>query len=182
MDVSVAFHRTHPLAHLAPWYVVQHKPNAEAVAIRNLERQSINVFAPFEMGKRRFGNKTREVRKALFPGYVFVHFDPGSFRWHTVNSTFGVSRIVSFGSEGPAPVPGNLMLDLMARCDFNGCLLPPSHFEPGEDVRIRSGAFADFIATVEKMGPQQRVWLLLDIMGRSTRVTVDAAALTRIRA
>lgn len=162
--------------------MVQHKPNAEALAIRNLERQSIDVFAPFEMGLRRFGSKTRPVRKALFPGYIFVHFDIGDFRWRAVNSTVGVSRLVRFGSDHPAPVPGDLMQSLMSRCDWSGCLLPPTEFQPGDQVRVKAGPFADFVGTVEKMGAQQRVWLLLEFLGRATRVAVDAVELKKVDA
>lgn len=180
MDVSVGALRASQQFAAEPWYVVQHKPNGEALAIRNLERQSITIFAPHEMGMRRFGTQQRIVRKPLFPGYLFVHFNPGEVRWRAVNSTFGVSRIVSFGTDHPVCVPPDLMRGLMERCDFSGCLLPPTEFQPGEPVQIKSGPFAQFIGTVESMAPQQRVWLLLEFLGRATRVAVDRADLRKM--
>jgi len=36
------------------------------------------------------------------------------------------------------------------------------------------GPFADFVAEVEKIDPDRRVWVLLDIMGGKTRIAVDA--------
>lgn len=165
-----------------PWYVVQHKPNALPLAIRNLERQQIRVFSPYEEVSKRLRSKTRLVRQALFPGYVFVHFDPENVRWRAVNSTFGISRIVTFGQDYPLAVPRGLIPTLHARCDASGRLLPPMILAPGENVRVTQGAFADFVATVEKMAPQQRVWVLLDLMGRTTRVVMDVDCLQRVHA
>lgn len=79
-----------------PWYVVQIKPNAEAIAKRNLLRQGLNVFAPFEDVTTRKANKLVEVRRPLFSGYLFVRFDSQFVRWRTVNSTVGVNRLVFF--------------------------------------------------------------------------------------
>ena len=38
---------------------------------------------------------------------------------------------------------------------------------------MHSGPFANFVATVEQMASDARVWVLLDIMGKETRVQVD---------
>jgi len=35
----------------------------------------------------------------------------------------------------------------------------------------------EFVAIVEKITPDQRVWVLLDLMGRTARVAVQAEAL-----
>ena len=46
-------------------------------------------------------------------------------------------------------------------------------FEAGQSVEMHSGPFANFIATVEQMASDARVWILLDFMGKETRVQVD---------
>lgn len=179
------------------WYVVHHKPNAEQIAIRNLVRQNVRVFVPFEMAVRnppRVGagtakntlprvsaGKTRELRKPLFPGYLFVSFGGDDLPWRAVNSTFGVLRLVSFGQNIPAAVPDVLMQHLRSRCDASGRLLPPVDLQPGEEVLVVDGALANFVGTVEKIDPQQRVWLLMNFMGRETRVKVDATNVKRFR-
>lgn len=121
---------------LWPWYVAQLKPNAEAIAKRNLLRQGLKVFAPFEEVTTRKANKLTEARRSLFPGYLFVSFDPRSVRWRTVNSTLGVNRLISFSENHPAQVPPALMLSLEKRCDASGKLLPPAMLEAGKIVRI----------------------------------------------
>ena len=62
----------------------------------------------------------------------------------------------------------------MLRCDAQGKLIPPKLLNPGDQVAMTQGPFADFVAEVEKIEPDQRVWVLLDIMGGKTRVAVDA--------
>jgi transcriptional antiterminator RfaH len=41
-------------------------------------------------------------------------------------------------------------------------------------VRITTGPFADFVAEVEKIAPDRRVWVLMELMGSETRVAVKA--------
>jgi transcriptional antiterminator RfaH len=154
------------------WYVAQFRPNAGAIAMRNLRRQGFGVFAPFEEVTIRRSRGFSRGRKPLFPGYLFVAFDPQMSGWRAINGTLGVRRLVSFSDERPAQVPDALICGLMERCDPAGRLLPPSDLEAGESVRITAGPFSEYIATVERMTPGQRAWVLLDIMGKCTRVAV----------
>ncbi len=160
-----------------PWFVVQLKPNAEAIAKRNLLRQGMQIFAPFEEVTARKARKLIQTCKALFPGYLFVSFDQETVRWRTVNSTLGVNRLVSFAEDRPAQVPLGLISSLMRRCDRSGKLLPPRFLHGGDVVRITNGPFADFIGTVEQIAPDQRIWVLLDILGKNTRVAIRSADL-----
>ncbi len=40
-----------------------------------------------------------------------------------------------------------------------------------------AGRLSEFVATVEKVDPDQRVWVLLELMGRTMRVAVHSDAL-----
>jgi len=74
-------------------------------------------------------------------------------------------------------VPLGLISRLMLRCVAGGNLLPPRVLTPRDAVRLTGRPFAEFVATVEKITPDQRVWVLLDLMGRTTRMAVQAEAL-----
>ena len=82
---------------------------------------------------------------------------------------------MSFGGE-PRQVPPELVDALMSRCDADGILLPPPTLRVGDTVELTAGPFSEFVATVEKVDPDKRVWVLLDLMGRRTRVSVDGDA------
>jgi transcriptional antiterminator RfaH len=103
---------------------------------------------------------------------MFVVCDPETAPWRQINSTYGVSRMLSF-AEGPKPMPEALIAGLRARCDSVGKVVPLEDFEAGQSVEMHSGPFANFIATVEQMASDARVWVLLDFMGKATRVQVD---------
>lgn len=160
------------LSSASAWYAVQLKPNGDAIAKRNLIQQGIEIFAPVEAGIAKRGAGLVRVNKSLFPGYLFVSFDREAIRWHTINSTYGVSRLVSFGSEGPAEVPGTLIAALRQRCDQDGRLIAAPQFETGDQVRLINGPFADFVGTIEELNAEQRIWVLLDVLGKGTRVAV----------
>ncbi len=163
----------HDHDHDTAWFLAQLKPNSFRIAERNLVRQGFQTFLPLhEETRRARGTFTTRLRP-LFPGYLFVAFDIGKDGWRKVNSTYGITRIVSLGKD-PTPVPSDLVRDLMQRCDRDGQLLPVETFKPGDEVRVINGPFANFIATVESIDADRRVWVLMEIMGGPNRVSVSA--------
>jgi len=47
-------------------------------------------------------------------------------------------------------------------------------------VRLASGPFANFVARIDDIAPDQRVWVLMDIMGRQTSMAVGADQLRAV--
>jgi transcriptional antiterminator RfaH len=93
--------------------------------------------------------------------------------WRSINSTIGVSRLVSFEGK-PKPLPLQLISGLMLRCDASGTLLPPKSLNEGDSVEMLTGPFANFVATVDTIDPEQRIWVLMNFMGQQTRMQVTA--------
>ncbi len=170
----------HPNA--ATWFLAQFKPNSHLIAERNLVRQGFATFLPLQEDTLRRNGKFVTRMRPLFPGYIFVASDDQAQRWRAINSTYGVSRIVSF-SGIPAPLPKGFIAALRARCDADGRILPepePPAFTLGEDVRITVGPFANLIGEILKVSCDRRVVLLLDLLGGKIRVTVSNDHLTRL--
>ena len=90
-----------------------------------------------------------------------------------INSTLGVARLICQDGK-PKKVPTEVVSGLISRCDSFGKLLPPEVLQQGDSVEIHSGAFANFIATVESIDSNRRIWMLMDIMGQVTRVQVSS--------
>lgn len=160
----------------APWFLAQLKPNSAAIAQTHLERQGFAHFLPMELRTIRRAGRFETRRCPLFPGYLFVSFDPDKGLWRKINATRGISRLVSFGNV-PRPVPFELIAQIVERCDAEHCLRPQAKFVEGEEVRVASGPFVDFVAKIERIEPDQRVWLLMDLMGAETRVAMPATEL-----
>jgi transcriptional antiterminator RfaH len=159
------------LNHEYDWFLAQLKPNCGQIAKRNLERQGFQTFFPRQEETTRCKRKFSTKLRPLFPGYIFVSFDVTQGGWRTVNSTYGITQLVSFDNE-PTTVPRDIIVSLMQRCDADAKLLPPPTLMAGDNVQLTSGPFADFMATVEKEAPDKRVWVLLELMGRQTRIMV----------
>jgi transcriptional antiterminator RfaH len=51
-----------------------------------------------------------------------------------------------------------------------------SAFTKGENLRVMDGAFKDQVASFQMMDDKQRVQLLLNFLGRETRITVPVYA------
>jgi transcriptional antiterminator RfaH len=157
------------------WYVVQTQVNSEATAARNLVRQDYDVYLPRYLKRRLHARKIDLVARPLFPRYMFVTIDMATQRWRSIQSTFGVSRLVCNG-EDPAAVPDGVVAALMAREDSNGFVkvdIKPT-FAPGDKVRVLAGAFIDNTGLFSGLADHDRVAILLDMLGRKVRVLLDA--------
>lgn len=161
------------------WFLAQLKPNCACIADKNLKRQGFETFLPLEEETLQRNGKFVNATRPLFPGYIFVAFDVNQGHWRSVNSTQGITKLVSFGKE-PTAVPLNLVSQLMLRCDAQCILLPPKLLKRGDQVVVTKGPFANFVTEVEQIAPNQRVWVLLEVMGRQTRVTVGADQLRTV--
>jgi transcriptional antiterminator RfaH len=138
-----------------------------------LHRQGFETFHPRQKITRRKASRFVNDLKPLFPGYMFVSVNSELAHWRKINSTIGVSRLVS--SEGrPKPLPLQLISGLMLRCDASGTLLPPKSFSEGDSVEMITGPFASFIATVDTIDPEQRIWILMDFAVQRTRIQVTS--------
>ena len=153
------------------WYLIQLKRNSHRIADRNLNQQGFKTFLPLQDLTSKRGSKFLTITKPLFPGYMFVRIKPDGAPWQKINSTLGVSRLIC--QEGvPRTVPTEVVSGLISRCDSLGKLLPPTAVQHGDTVEIHSGALANFLATVETIDSDRRIWVLMEIMGQITRVQV----------
>ena len=157
---------------LKKWFLLQFKPNSHRLAERNLHRQGFESFLPLhEVTKHKYNRYVSDLRP-LFPGYMFVAFDPESGPWRQINCTVGVSKLVSFEHQ-PTPIPLDLISGLMGRCSSDGKLLPPNQLNKGDAVQLLTGPFANYVAKVETIDADQRVWVLMELMGRVTPISVE---------
>ena len=162
------------------WYLIQFKPNSYRLAERNLHRQGFETFLPMQKITRRKDSRFVSDLKPLFPGYMFVSVNSDLAPWRTINSTIGVSKLVSFEGK-PKPLPLQLVSGLMLRCDASGALLPAKSLTEGDSVEMLTGPFANFITTVDTIDPEQRIWVLMDFMGQKTRMQVTTDQLQLVK-
>ena len=158
------------------WFLIQFKPNSHHQAKKNLTRQGFNTFLPLHEITLRKASRFVKSTKPLFPGYMFVSFNKTENKWHKIKNTYGVSRLITFNSSLKS-IPFTFVDNLMKRYDSSGKLIPIVEMKKGDQVTILKGPFANFIATVEKYESEQRIWVLMDLMGRKTKIQTSADAL-----
>jgi len=154
------------------WYLVQTKPNAHRIATRNLLRQGGQVFMPMVKLTKRIGNRFVNNLSPLFPGYLFVGLgNDKKPSWRSLNSTVGVSRVISHDGQY-RPLPLSLIDEFRTCCDANGIFEPKNQIIAGDTVQIQKGPFAEFIATVDHLEPNARVWVLIELLGQKSKILV----------
>ena len=159
------------------WYLAQCKPNATHIAVCNLENQGFVSFLPLQKGTKRKGKGFQHKIRPLFPGYLFVQLDANEGPWCKINSTRGIARLVRLGAE-PSVVPDAIIANLMARCDEMGIIQDAGALVVGDRAQVTQGPFSGFAATIADVEANDRIYILMDIMGQSTKVSIDAKALT----
>jgi transcriptional antiterminator RfaH len=158
------------------WFVLQFKPNSYRQALRNLNQQGFETFLPLHDCTSRKSSRFINTTKPLFPGYMFISFDKTESKWHQINNTYGVSRLITFNSILKS-IPATFVNNLMKRYDLSGKLLPIEKFKKGDQVKLSKGPFANFVATVETYEDDQRIWVLMDLMGRKSKIQTTLNAL-----
>lgn len=161
------------------WYVAQTHVRAELQALTHLTRQGFATYMPQYLKRRRHARRSETVRRPLFPGYLFVLMDIESIRWRAIRSTVGVRNLICNG-EKPLAVPPGVIEDIRAREDESGVVTvnEPPPFEKGETVRISHGAIRDQVGLFECVTDRERVFVLLNLLGRQIRVPVPFDAVT----
>ncbi len=156
------------------WYVVQTQPHSEAKAVWHLGRQGFETYLPRYEKRRRHARRIETVAAPLFPRYLFVAIDVAVQRWRSIHSTVGVSRLVCNGDE-PAPLAEGVIHGLRRREDGRGFvrLEARPRFAIGDQVRIADGIFASCLGLFDGISDNERVAVLLDMLGRKVRVVLD---------
>ena len=162
------------------WYVAHLKSNGFNKAQLNLVRQGFECFMPMRNVTIKHSRKISHCLRPVFPGYIFIKSKLDNSDWRKINSTLGVSRLISFHEGCPAQLPDALIAGIKARCDDQYMLKPIHDWKTGENARLIAGPFADFIGQVEESVSGDRVKLLFKFMEQYKSVEVSSVALERL--
>lgn len=152
------------------WVVAQTKPQQERWAAENVHRQGYEFYLPLTLAKAAPRKPPAPV--CLFPRYLFVRTDGA---WRSLLSTYGLTGVIMTG-EKPSVLPEKVVESLKAREGGDGLVYlpnsPTSRFKPGERVRVNEGALIGYTGLCAGMSTQKRCEVLLDFLGRKTRVLI----------
>jgi transcriptional antiterminator RfaH len=151
------------------WYLIKTKPRQEKIAIANLENQKYHVYCPWA----KINNKI----VVLFPGYLFIKLDKVSDNWGPIRSTKGVLNFVRFGLSY-AKI-SNKIIDFIKENEFNNSqkLKYLNDFKTGDKVQITEGVFKNCVAIFESFRSEERVILLMNLMGQQQTINIKKKSL-----
>lgn len=162
------------------WYVVRTHARQEVKAAVNLERQGYRTYLPRYLRRRQHARRVEIIPAPLFTCYLFVAIDIASQRWRSIQSTYGVVQLVCNGAN-PALVPPAIVADFRNRENEQGFVqLAQRGLTKGEQVRVVEGVFSPGLGLFEGMTDNERVTVLLDLLGRKVRISMEQTAVAAL--
>lgn len=158
------------------WFLVLTKPAREGIAQSNLERQGYRVYYPRLLRPSLWRGQWIERAVSLFPRYLFVQLDSSRQSLGPVASTLGVSRLVRFGHDS-AVVPDEVVERLILKADPQSGLHrlgKGRRFQREERINIIAGVFEGLEGIFEREAGEERVIILLGLLGRQAMVRVPS--------
>jgi transcriptional antiterminator RfaH len=157
------------------WYAVYTKPHAEPKALEHLLRQGYFAYLPRYRTRVSHARRRQTVLRPLFPRYLFTGVDRESMPWRPILSTFGITDLVRAG-DAPTPVPAEVLTAIREReeaGDFDRSD-PRRSLRLGELVRLTAGALEDMVGRLVELRDEDRVVVLLEMLGRVVRTQLRA--------
>lgn len=170
------------------WYIVNTFSGFENSVKRAIEERSAatelahcfeEILVPSEQVTEKRGKRTVKMTKKFFPGYIFVKMDLTKEAWHLVSNT---PRVTGFlGGKTPRPVHQREIDRMLGKAEPEANKVEVKteevievNYRVGEQVRVKTGAFANFTGDIEEINQDKRkIWLSVSIFGRPTRVEVE---------
>jgi transcription antitermination factor NusG len=164
------------------YFLVQTKPNSEKYACEFLVNDDFEVYYPRVMTRRAHAGKVSMVARPLFARYVFVSNDgrgPFYFR-----SAPGVACVVRRG-EMAVLVCQSVIDNIRKREDKDGYIqldeLPAEQpLRNGESVRLCGERLTGYNAIFARKLAHDRAQILVELMGRLTKMIVRYDDLVRV--
>jgi transcriptional antiterminator RfaH len=160
------------MRHMKKWYLLKTKSRQEKIAIANLENQKYHVYCP--------STKINNKIVVLFPGYLFIYLDETSDNWGPIRSTKGILNFVRFGLSY-AKI-SNKIIDFFKENEFNTSqkLKYLNDFKTGDKVEITEGVFKNCVAIFKSFKSDERVILLMNLMGQQQTINIKKKSLIRL--
>ena len=172
------------------WYVVNTYAGHENRVKDNLEKRMetmgiadnlYRVVVAEETQIEVKNEKSKEVVKNIFPGYLFVEMIMTDEAWYVVRNTPGVTGFIGSSGGGAKPFPVKQEeIDKILRRIGQSDKTVEVDFTVGDSVKILSGPFSGMEGTVDSMNDQTQVATVLIILfGRETPTDINYVDLSK---
>jgi transcriptional antiterminator RfaH len=173
METTVPLHSNGTKSAKPAWYCLRSQPKHEHIAAAHLRMlEGVTVFCP----RIRFKRKTRQglvwVTEAMFPSYLFAHFELAEMH-RRVSCAHGVIGIIRFAGRYPTIEEGALA-ELQSHTGLAEVKELSYELSQGDQVKIVEGVLIGLDAVVTQVLPaKQRVKVLMDFLGRKMEAEIE---------
>jgi len=170
------------------WYVIHTYSGYENKVKANLEKriESMNmgdkifrIVVPMEDEIQVKDGKRKIVKRRIYPGYILVEMILTDDSWYVVRNTPGVTGFVGAGNK-PIPLQEEEVKQILERTGVE-TPRPRIDVSVGENVRVTSGPFENFIGTVEEIYPEKgKLKVLVSMFGRETPIELEFTQIEKL--
>lgn len=129
---------------------------------------SIEHFLPVQRRKQPWAKGGREYVLPLFPGYVFAKAHAG-----LTDRELGIDRVVQIIRVEDQVRLDHELAQIRAAMEAGASLVPAQYLEQGTAVVVTSGPMKDVEGVVEGLANPDRLYLLVQTLGRAVTVEIS---------
>jgi transcription termination/antitermination protein NusG len=170
------------------WYVIHTYSGYENKVKANLEKriESMNmedkifrILVPMEDEVEIKNGKKKVSKKKVFPGYVLIEMVMTDDSWYVVRNTSGVTGFVGTGAK-PIPLHESEVKHILRQMGVEE-IRTKIDFELGQQVRVITGPFENFVGNIEEIYPDKgKIKVLVSMFGRETPVELEFSQVEKI--
>ncbi|MGI9860688.1 transcription termination/antitermination protein NusG [Moorella naiadis] len=170
------------------WFVIHTYSGYENKVKANLEKrvESMNmgdkifrIVVPMEDEVQIKDGKRKIVKRKVYPGYVMVEMVLTDASWYVVRNTPGVTGFVGTGNK-PIPLQESEVEQILQQMGVEEPR-PRIDVAVGENIRVTSGPFENFIGSIEEILPDKgKLRVLVSMFGRETPIELDFNQIEKI--
>ena len=170
------------------WYIVHVYSGYENKVKTNLEKRIeymdmadkiFRVEVPQKTITQVKAGKKTEKEEKVFPGYVLVEMIMTEETWYVVRHTAGVTKFVG-SAKKPIPAKESEIKKIIQRSTGTVQKIELD-VKVGDQVKISSGPFADFIGEITEVYPDKaKLRATVSIFGRETPVELEYKQIQKV--
>ena len=159
-----------PYAGMRRWYALYVRSRHEKVVESGLKGKGYVAFSPFYRTKRKRVDRITEIDVALFPGYVFCHFD--SNKRLPILMTPGIVRIVGSGNR-PEPVDDHEIASIQTIALSGRPVQPWPFVRSGQRIRLQAGPLVGAEGIFLQVKDEYHLIVSITLLQRAISVVIE---------
>jgi transcription termination/antitermination protein NusG len=153
-----------------PWFALRVRSNYERITGVHLHERGYEQFAPSYKVERRWSDRTKQIDKFLFPGYIFCRFDPNDRL--PILTVPGVVDVVGFG-KSPQHIPDEEIERVRKLVESGVAVTPYPYMQVGQAVLIERGPLCGVEGILVEVKGKTRLVVSVNLLQRSVSAEID---------